>query len=137
MQRQAIRGTPGDGSKGDENPIDMDLWVELREAEIDGGERFLEEVIDLFLAELETNLCSIRAAVDSGNLDCAAAVAHSISGGAGNLGAFRLTAICGRLEKAAAGESIESVEALFRFLESEALRVRHALLREKGWGPTD
>lgn len=119
------------GTSRGEAPIDPKIMADFRNLEVEEGDPFLDEVIELFLKELGANLHSIRDAILAGDRERAARVAHSINGSARNFGARTLSAICTSIEQSAAGESGESLETLQAQLEAESVRVRRALLHEK------
>jgi signal transduction histidine kinase/DNA-binding response OmpR family regulator/HPt (histidine-containing phosphotransfer) domain-containing protein len=85
------------------------------------------ELLSVFLESLDAKLLELSAAVDAGDHARLVAVAHSLRGSSGNLGATTLAQLAAQLENAAdAGGDRASIAALVRDLTEEAGRVRDA-----------
>ncbi|MCU1237261.1 MAG: Hpt protein [Candidatus Solibacter sp.] len=106
-------------------------WVlpaELHHLAQSGGEKVIEELIELFKQDVGERLHVLRKAVESGDLVTAASQAHSIKGSALQMGAVNLVTTCKHVELDAAHHVSENLERLV--LEAEAeLRVLASSMR--------
>jgi len=87
-----------------------------------GGQRAVEELIDLFKKDVAWRLTALRHAVSAGDLAAAGAQAHTIKGSAIQMGALNLVATCRHLELDAAHSVTANLERLLAEAEAE-LRV--------------
>ena len=95
----------------------------LRDVSMEDNE-FMIELVDLFLDDMPEQLDRLRKAVEQADTDSTAKAAHRIKGAAGNVGADRLSQICGELEQSRrAAEAAPSPAALAE-IEVEWARVR-------------
>lgn len=94
---------------------------------------FMIELVDLFLDDMPEQLDWLRKAVEQADTDSTAKAAHRIKGAAGNVGADRLSQICGELEQSSrAAEAAPSQEVLTEIeLEWERVRVDFGVLKEE------
>jgi HPt (histidine-containing phosphotransfer) domain-containing protein len=85
----------------------------VREAldRVDGDRDLLSELVGIFFSEFESNVSSMRSALDSSDAKTFGRVAHSIKGAAGNIGAVQVAVVALRLEQLAAGPSLGSAAA--------------------------
>ena len=84
---------------------------------------FMIELVDLFLDDMPEQLEGLRKAVEQADSDSTAKAAHRIKGAAGNVGAERLSQICGELEHASRAAEAPS-QAVLAEIELEWARVR-------------
>jgi two-component system sensor histidine kinase/response regulator len=98
---------------------------------VDGDGSVLAEVIDLYLAEVQGQLQSLRNALDGGRLGDLGQTAHALKSASLNVGARALCDLCNRLERQArAGESAGTAE-LVAGIEASMERVCNALRAER------
>jgi HPt (histidine-containing phosphotransfer) domain-containing protein len=92
----------------------------------DGEEQFVAEILDIFKSQTEIRIGLMRDAAANGRLDEARRHAHTIKGGASQVGARRLTAVCLEIETAP-GLSSAAAVALVAQAEWEFEEVRQLL----------
>ena len=104
---------------------------ELRElADSSGDPGQFRELIDLFLAEMESGLASMRKALAEGNAAELAQLAHSLKGASASMGAGSLASLCRTLEETAKNIRLQGAEGQLDQIESEVRIVREALEKE-------
>jgi HPt (histidine-containing phosphotransfer) domain-containing protein len=104
---------------------------ELRElADSSGDPGQFRELIDLFLAEMESGLASMRKASAEGNTAELAQLAHSLKGASASMGAGGLASLCRTLEETAKNIKLQGAEGQLDQIESEVRIVREALEKE-------
>ncbi len=106
------------------DPTVLDEVVEFAGAT---GTSLVRELIELFFAELPTRLDALRAGVLDGDPDRVTRAAHAMKGGAGNLGAVRVAALCNQLERQGRERDLSGAGAMLAELEIEVERARAAL----------
>ena len=92
----------------------MDALLDLRSLEelhIMLGDD-LREIVDQLIAQLPEQVKALNAAIEIGDLGAAGRIAHSIKGGAGNLGGQALSLNAAQLERAALGADLEASATL-------------------------
>ena len=90
------------------------------------GPGLVLEIVDLVLTDTPDRIRELARCLDTGDLAGAGAIAHSLIGRCGLVGAHRLTALCRRLEQdALAGHA--SPEAVREVIVSEFDRLAVAL----------
>ena len=105
---------------------------ELRElADSSGDPGQFGELIDLFLAEMESGLASMRKALADGNAEQLAKLAHSLKGASASMGASGLGSLCRTLEETAKNAKPQETERQLVRIESEVCIVRDALNKAK------
>ncbi|HVA39763.1 MAG TPA: Hpt domain-containing protein [Candidatus Binataceae bacterium] len=115
------------GDAGDDGAVSRARLQRLRES-LSGKEAVVDELIDLFAADLPIRVAAIGDAIDRGDASALALQAHGLRSGAGNFGARRLDEVCGRLEQAGLSGTLDAAAAMLAELACEAERVRRALL---------
>lgn len=85
---------------------------------------FMIELVDLFLDDMPEQLEWLRKAVEQADSDSTAKAAHRIKGAAGNVGADRLSQICGELEQTSRATEAAPSQAALAEIELEWVRVR-------------
>ena len=93
-----------------------------------GKESLIDELIDLFAADLPKRLSAIAEAIDHADASALALQAHALRGGAANFGADRLDELCSMLEEIGRRGPHAEASAIFSQLRAESARVRDALL---------
>ena len=91
----------------------------------------IDELIDLFVADLPKRLGAITHAVERGDAPALALQAHALRGGATNFGASRLDELCAMLEEAGAHARLAEAPAMLDEVSRESARVLDALLALK------
>ena len=125
---EADRARVAAAPAGEDGPaLDPEVVATLRELAAEGEPGLFGELAGLFLAELEPRIEGIRSGVLAGDAGEVSRWAHSLKGSAGNLGAGRLSAVCGRIEQEARGGGTTESATLLPAMEAEARRVRVAL----------
>jgi PAS domain S-box-containing protein len=83
-----------------------------------GDSTFIGELISLYLKDSQGQMGSIREAVIGGDLALLTRSAHKLKGSSAQLGAYRVSDVCGRLEEIGREGSTGSAESLIEELES-------------------
>jgi HPt (histidine-containing phosphotransfer) domain-containing protein len=96
-----------------------------------GNDALIDELVDLFVADLPKRLGAITHAVERGDAPALALQAHALRGGAANFGASRLDELCAMLEEAGARGTLAEAPAVLEEVRRESARVRDALLALK------
>jgi CheY-like chemotaxis protein len=94
---------------------------------LDGDERLLADVINLFLDDCPARLKAIKAAVDARDPDAIRAAAHGLKGAAGNLSATSLFDAAEILERIGAESRLDAAEAAWRRLSMAATETLNRL----------
>ena len=92
-----------------------------------GGDAFLDELIDAFMADTGKLSLSLAAAVQAGDMAAVAAEAHALFSAAGNMGADPLRQICRKLQDLAGPDMEPNGRHLLQELSKELDRVRTVL----------
>lgn len=96
-----------------------------------GGQPFLLEMIDLFLAHAPGRLAAARAALGDGDHHRLYGAAHSLKATAGNLGARRLQAVAEEVERRSRAGEAASLPALLDEMDRCYEGVRERLEAER------
>ena len=100
-----------------------------------GKDALIDELIDLFVADLPKRLGAITHAVERADAPALALQAHALRGGAANFGASRLDELCAKLEEVGARGTLAEAPAMLDEVRRESARVRDALLTLKSQQP--
>jgi signal transduction histidine kinase/DNA-binding response OmpR family regulator len=108
--------------------IDSEVMIELLDLSrsCESGD-FLGELIDMFYAELDARVASIREAWSRGDLGELDERAHEFKGSCLSLGLTRMASLCGQIEALAREGTVAAVPALLGQIEQEARAVRPLL----------
>lgn len=87
----------------------------------------LKSVIDIFLSHSDDLLIKIRQACVSQETEYTVRLLHSFKGGAKNIGALSLAAMCGSLEDHAKAQQFDIVLANLSFLEQDVEQLKRVL----------
>ena len=124
----------GDAARGDVMVVAPEHRVPVSFARIDrlrdsmrGKESLIDELIDLFVADLPRRLSAIAEAIEQADPSALALQAHALRGGAANFGADRLDELCSMLEEIGRRGPQAEASAIFSQLRAESARVRTAL----------
>ena len=107
-----------------EGSVDLSVLFGLRELQEQGEPDILEELVDLFLEEVPTELGALREAIQRSDAQCVERIAHTLKGSSANMGATRMESICSELEERARSEELADAPAKIAGLEEEVGRVR-------------
>jgi PAS domain S-box-containing protein len=120
----------GDGGSAGVAHISLDdaALANLREL---GGDEFLGEVIDAFLADAPDLLATLRGSLDSGNTEELRRAAHTMKSNGATLGAEKFAELCRTLEHRAkegeldgAADLVDQIEEEYRPLEEALTALR-------------
>jgi PAS domain S-box-containing protein len=92
-----------------------------------GGDDFLAEVIDTFLADVGTLLATLRRALDEGDAAEVRRVAHTLKSNGATLGASEFAELCRVLEQRAKDGRLEDASGLVTRIEEERRALDQAL----------
>ncbi len=99
----------------------------LRGLQEEGEPDVLEELIGLFFEEAPPKLAALREAIEEGDARAVERVAHTLKGSSGSMGAPRMSALCGELERVGGSEDLTRAPGLLDRLEAEFDRACRAL----------
>ncbi|MBN1890813.1 MAG: Hpt domain-containing protein [Thermoflexales bacterium] len=102
----------------------LDRW---RQAQAEGEANFVQEMIELYLAEASPLLNAIQQAVTSGDAGRLRQVAHTLKGNSKNLGVLQVANLCEALEAKGRHGSLDEAETLLASLGRELERAAQAL----------
>lgn len=102
----------------------------LRKLQGEGDPDIIRELAEIFLEDAPARIAEIRASLESGDAGGVERAAHTLKGGAGNMGASRMSRLAAGLQEAGHGGDLSEVPGLLRDLEAELDRVRGALEEE-------
>jgi histidine phosphotransfer protein HptB len=91
-----------------------------------GRDALIDELIDLFVADLPKRLGAITHAVERADASALALPAHALRGCAANFGASRLDELCAKLEEVGARGTLAEAPAMLDEVGREKPRVRRA-----------
>ena len=110
--------------------VDFSVLVALRELQGEGEPDILNELIELFLDEVPTQLKALGEAAQMGETQSVERIAHTLKGSSASMGALRMEALCAELEEAGRSEDLSAVSGQISRLEEEFGRVRAVLEKE-------
>ena len=93
-----------------------------------GKGRVLARFVDLFVAHSPARVAELKSCAKSGDLANLAESAHTLRGAAGNVGAFRLAVLLGRIEAAGKTSDAAAASEGLALLDGEYEATRLALL---------
>ncbi len=114
-----------------EPPVSSQVLAMLRGVESGQEPDFFRELVDTFLTDLQQRREALREGVACRDLAAVRALAHTLAGSAGNLGAGGLFALGRALEAAGRDGDPERAAAILTDLDLEAERVRAFFLAER------
>ena len=118
----------GDGPLSTDNsPVDAKVIAELRQMPGSEGEPLSDELIDLFLGDLQPRLDAIDTALRQSEASALSVAAHALKGSSGILGAHRMVELCATLEQVARLGSLEQAQPIIHRIAAEASRLRNTL----------
>jgi PAS domain S-box-containing protein len=125
-----VRPAAAAAAESARQPVDGTALDSLREI---GGEDFLLEVVDTFLADLPTLLATLLSALETGDTAEVRHVAHTLKSNGATLGATDFAELCRELEHQAKNGRLEEAPGLVARIEEERVILERALdaLRQK------
>jgi HPt (histidine-containing phosphotransfer) domain-containing protein len=120
-KNQATAGSIG------EDAVSLARIDRLRKS-MPGKETLIDELIDLFVADLPQRLDAIGHAVERADAPALALQAHALRGGAANFGADRLDELCAKLEEMGLRCALARAPEMLDEVRRESVRMRDALL---------
>ncbi len=115
----------GSGSSAD--PIDRETLAELR-SHFDGQESVsFQDLLALFLDQMDPRLGAIRGAIQRADVTGMNAAAHVLRGSSMLVGAQAMAALCLQIELAGRSGAMAEAQVVMSLLEDEAARVCQAL----------
>ena len=94
---------------------------------VDGEEQFLDEVVQLFLADAPCRISEIQQALSQRDCKRVAAATHSLKGATGCLGGIRASAAALRLEEFALEGDLANAAAAFAVLQQDMIELTAAI----------
>jgi PAS domain S-box-containing protein len=130
LKRTRSRRTDETSSKHEDARLDDAALANLREL---GGDDFVTEVIDAFVADAPTQLAILRSSVEEGATEELRRAAHTLKSNGATLGATDFSEVCRQLEqRAKSGELDDASEFVVRIeREYEPLRKSLDALRSQ------
>jgi two-component system, sensor histidine kinase and response regulator len=97
----------------------------------EGEPDLIVELIDLYLEDAPRKVVSMLRAVAEADGEAMKRAAHGLKGSSASLGACRVAALCGELERGGGDDSFERAGALLARLGQELERARQAFAAER------
>jgi two-component system, sensor histidine kinase and response regulator len=107
--------------------IDPTVINELIDLGPETGLQLVRDLVEIFSSEAPARLDAMREGFAAGDPDAVSQAAHAMRGGAGNLGALAVAALCTRIEQAARAGRLEEMGSMITALEQELAFVGNAL----------
>ena len=107
--------------------LDVGVIVGLRELAESAGGEFLGELVALYIADASGLIGDLHRAVDAGDVQRAAGIAHTLEGSSANLGACALAALCAALTSLCRSGDVTGARALVDIIDREFERVEPAV----------
>jgi PAS domain S-box-containing protein len=123
----AIRAA-GAGDSADDG-IDESILDDIIQISPEGGTELVRELVGIFFGEAPARLEHLRGGAAAQDAPRLTRAAHALKGGAGNIGASRLAALCGRVEKQSRAGQLDGAAVIVAEIEIELERVRGVLER--------
>jgi HPt (histidine-containing phosphotransfer) domain-containing protein len=120
-------GNPAGASAATEECLDPNFIKDIRELEDAGEPGFLAKLINSYLTDSPEKLACLKNAVEMGDCQAAAPLAHNLRGSSGLFGALRLAKLLTELETASRSDDAAAAAAVIEQVGAEFDRVRHAL----------
>jgi HPt (histidine-containing phosphotransfer) domain-containing protein len=107
--------------------IEADVLEKLRQL---GGDELLSEMVALFISHAESVIAEAVKGYEAGSFAMVGQAAHSLNSSAGNLGAYQLQALAGRMEHLAESHNSDEIKHLLAKLQ-DAYSAAKARLAEE------
>jgi len=119
-----LAAVDGDGARGTRVDLDASAVANLREL---GGDEFVEEVVDTFLADAPALLATLRTAHAAGDAEELRRAAHTLKSNGQTFGAARFSELCRDLEERARQGELAGAPELVDRIDREYEALEHAL----------
>ncbi len=113
----------------DEPDLDESILREIAEFAPEDGAALLRELVAMFFAEAPARLGNLEAGIAAADCSRVTRAAHAMKGSAGNIGARKISALCGRLERQGREGLEPDAPALVAALREELEGVRRVFER--------
>ncbi len=123
-------GLPNTRDTSVDSSVDPRVLAKIGDPVEGGDPAFLRDLVATFQQETPALLQAIQSAATRGEATGLVHPAHTLRGSAAYLGAARLAAICGRLERLGGGGTTEGLAELVDQLDREVHQVQEALERQ-------
>jgi two-component system, sensor histidine kinase and response regulator len=107
-----------------EDPLDRSVLAGLRELQEECEPDLLEDLIELFLADVPPQLVALRKAAEADDAHSVERIAHTLIGSCANMGALGMETLCTELQEMGRSEDLRAAPGLISRLEEEFGRVR-------------
>ena len=107
--------------------IDPTVINELIDLGPETGLQLVKDLVEIFSSEAPLRLAAMREGFTSRDFNAVGQAAHAMRGGAGNLGAVAVGALCTRIELAAKAGAVDEMAPMLAELEQELAFVGDAL----------
>ena len=97
-----------------------------------GDEELLSEVVELFIEEVPDILSKLKDALDSGDWDSAAKLAHTLKGSSSNVGAERFASLALELEDDSKKKNSARAKETYHMLQAEFAAVE-SFVKDPNW----
>jgi HPt (histidine-containing phosphotransfer) domain-containing protein len=118
------------GEDGEEGLLNRRVLATLRELQQEGEPDLLDELIELFLADVPPRLTALRTAVEAGDAHSVERIAHALKGSCANMGAVGMVALCTELVETGRSGQLLIAPTLSPRLEEEFEQVRAVIEKE-------
>ena len=98
-------------------------------ARVNNDEKFLREVVEIFLQRLMALLANIESAIREKNSEMLVMNSHTVKGSAGNMLAAPTMEIASRLESLAEKNEFAAMDGVWRELQQETSQLHHMMTR--------
>jgi HPt (histidine-containing phosphotransfer) domain-containing protein len=107
--------------------IEANVLEKLRQL---GGEELLSEMIALFISHADSMIGDAVKGYEAGALNLVRQAAHSLNSSAGNLGAYQLQSLAGKIESLAEYRNSEEIRPLLTKLQDAYIAAKIRLAEE-------
>ena len=107
--------------------VENEIRLKAQEWVDEYGEEFLQELIDVYLADTPNRLAQLRRAFDGGEIDTAIREAHTLKSSSANLGAMGLSSLAKTMEFAGRNRKLDAMAADLRRFEEQFTQVKTVL----------
>ncbi len=108
-------------------PIDAAVLARLRRECDSPGVTLSDELLELYMRELEPRITAIREAINRGDAIALTRAAHALKGSSSLIGAHPVAELCLQLELAGRNHTIAAAPSPLTRLDREAIRLRQVL----------
>lgn len=111
--------------------VDLSVLFDFEEAQSEGEPDLIVELIDLYLADIRSQLSAIKDFILKADEVSLKRVAHNLKGSSANLGIKSIARLCEELEQMNFIESPKKTNVCFNRLDQAFARVQMVLLAER------